>query len=102
MYAVAVRQLTRLSATTEPLPPPPPVPQVAALARVAPASAASHTFSLRQVVGAFQCTLTVTPPGELLLPRERLLAWLKWRFGVTPPSSRWLPVLNRYLTSLKD
>lgn len=97
MYTVAVRQLTHVSATTEPPPPPPPVPQIEALAHVRPASVASHTFSWRQVVGAFQYTLTVTSPGELLFPQERLLAWLKWRVEVTPPNNRWLPVLNRYL-----
>jgi hypothetical protein len=55
------------------------------------------TFTWRQVLGAFQYTLTVTPGKDLLYPQERLLAWLKWRVGVTPSSSRWLPVLQRYL-----
>jgi hypothetical protein len=40
----------------------------------------------------------VTSRQDLLYPQERLLAWLKWRIGVTPVSNRWLPVLQRYLT----
>jgi hypothetical protein len=92
-YTVAVRQLTVISAS---LPPPPPVPQIAESqgpeTRVPP-----KPFFWREVLGAFQYTITVKSAGELLYPQERLLAWLKWRIGVTPPSSRWLPVLSRYL-----
>jgi hypothetical protein len=100
IYTVAVRQLSLVSATIEPPPPPPPPPQpqIEAETRAAQTIAQPKTFSWRQVLGAFQYTLTVTPPQELLYPQERLLAWLKWRIGVTPPSNRWLPVLQRYLT----
>jgi hypothetical protein len=92
-YALAVRQLTVVSAS---LPAPPPVPQIAV--RHAPeTSVPPKPFSWREVLGAFQYTITVKSAGELLYPQERLLAWLKWRVGVTPPSSRWLPVLSRYL-----
>jgi hypothetical protein len=93
-YAVAVRQLTEVSAA---LPPPPPPIQIAVESRAREVSAPPKSFSWRQVLGAFQYTITVKPGGELLYPQERLLAWLKWRIGVTPPSSRWLPVLQRYL-----
>jgi hypothetical protein len=97
MYTVAVRQLTLVSATIEPPPPPPPQPQIALQAKPALATTQRESFSWRQVLGAFQYTLTVTPSDQVLYPEERLLAWLKWRVGVTPPSSRWLPVLQRYL-----
>jgi hypothetical protein len=98
MYTVAVRQLTLVSATIQPPPPPPPQPKIALEARTAETIAQPKTFSWRQVLGAFQYTVTVRPAKELLYPQERLLAWLKWRIGVTPPSNRWLPVLHRYLT----
>ncbi len=120
VYTVAVRQLTIVSATVEPPPPPPPQPQIIESARRAARQKATKplhlphpqiiesatratiaepkTFSWRQVSGAFQYTVTVTPASELLYPQERLLAWLKWRIGVTPPLNPWLPVLQRYLT----
>jgi hypothetical protein len=92
---VAVRQLTQVSATVGHEPPPPRAqPAKGTRAR---AVAPPRTFSWRQVLGAFQYTLTVTPDAQLQYPQERLLAWLKWRIGVTPSSSRWLPVLHRYL-----
>ena len=99
IYTIAVRQLTQVSAAVAPPPPPPPQPQIAATPRQAAAVGKPITFSWRQVLGAFQYTITVKPPQDLLYPQERLLAWLKWRISVTPPSSRWLPVLERYLSS---
>jgi hypothetical protein len=90
-YTIAVRQLTLVSASSRP----PPI-QVAER-QTAEASAPPKSFSWRQVLGAFQYTITVKPRGELLYPQERVLAWLKWRIGVTPSSSRWRPVLQRYL-----
>jgi len=98
IYTVAVRQLTQVSATVEPPPPPPPAPQIELQAHAANTTTQANTFSWRQVLGAFQYTITVTPGPQLLYPQERLLAWLKWRIGVTPLSNKWLPVLQRYLT----
>ena len=97
VFTVAVRQLTQASATMVPPPPPPPQPKIALQTGANPASTDSESFSWQQVLGAFQYTLTVAPKEQLLYPSERLLAWLKWRVGVTPSSSRWLPVLQRYL-----
>ncbi len=94
-YSIAVRQLTLVSATVRPQPPP---PVIDVATRAAESIGKGTTFSWRQVLGAFQYTVTVTPGQELLYPQERLLAWLKWRIGVTPPTNRWLPVLQRYLT----
>jgi hypothetical protein len=74
IYTVAVRQFTQLGATVD-----------------------RASFTWRQLAGAFQCTLTVSTNEEAIYPQERLLAWLKWRLGVTPSSSRWYPVLDRYL-----
>jgi hypothetical protein len=92
-YAIAVRQLTQVSASL--LPPPPPI-QIAER-RTPEVSVPPKPFSWRQVLGAFQYTITVRPASEMLYPQERLLAWLKWRVGVTPSASRWRPVLQRYL-----
>jgi hypothetical protein len=97
VYTVAVRQLTTMSATIRP-PPPPPQIQIARGSPAPEVAAPPTTFSWRQVLGAFQYTVTIKPKEELLYPQERLLAWLKWRIGVTPSSSRWLPVLQRYLS----
>jgi hypothetical protein len=93
-YTVAVRQLTQVSAVA-PLPPPP--IQIAVETSGPEVSVPPKSFSWREVLGAFQYTITVKPGGELLYSQERLLAWLKWRVGVTPPSSRWFSVLQQYL-----
>ena len=97
VYTIAVRQLTLVSATTRSRPPPQ-QPKIAMEVHAPEVAVPPKSFSWRQVVGAFQYTLTVTPGEELLYPQERLLAWLKWRVGVTPSSNRWLPVLQRYLS----
>jgi hypothetical protein len=93
-YTIAVRQLTQVSASFRP--PPPPI-QIAER-RTPEIIVPPKPFFWRQAQGAFQYTIIVKPAGELLYPQERLLAWLKWRIGVTPSSSRWRPVLGRYLS----
>ena len=100
IYTVAVRQLTHVTATVNPI-----ESRRRSRAAKAAAEAASpkQTFSWKQVRGAFQYTLSTTTglPGTLRYPEERLLAWLKWRIGVTPASSSWLPVLQRYQTLIE-
>ena len=101
-FTVSVRQLNQVSATTRTPPPPPPVPKIAGIKKVAGDKTAAEnsnktTFSWRQVQGAFQYTVTVKAANTLLSEQERLLAWLKWRIGVTPATNGWLPVLKRYL-----
>jgi hypothetical protein len=95
VFTISVRQLTEKSAT---IAPPPPPPKIALAAPTDAGLAEPSTFSWREVLGAFQYTVKVTPGKQLLFPQERLLAWLKWRISVTPPSNRWLPVLERYLS----
>ena len=93
---VSVRQLNQVSATARTQPPPPSVPKLA-VARTESESSGKETFSWRQVQGAFQYTVAVKP-GKVLLPeQERLVAWLKWRYSAVPATSRWKPVLQRYL-----
>jgi len=93
-YTIAVRQLTQVSSSFRP----PPTPIEIAERRTPGIVVPPKPFSWRQAQGAFQYTITLKPAGELLYPQERLLAWLKWRVGVTPPASRWRPVLGRYLS----
>ena len=93
-YTIAVRQLTQVSSSFRAPPPPIEIVERRTPEIVVP----PKPFSWRQAQGAFQYTITVKPAGELLYPQERLLAWLKWRIGVTPPASRWRPVLGRYLS----
>ncbi|WP_429360875.1 hypothetical protein [Paraburkholderia sp. MM5496-R1] len=73
-------------------------PQIARRAAKLPAvTAVPQTFSWRQLMGAFECTIVISTNENLLYPEERLLAWLKWRLQVASPTSRWYPVLQRYL-----
>ncbi len=95
VYDIAVRQLNVATAVTRV--PQPRTTLPSALAAVPPYS----RFSWRQVAGAFQFTITISTKGQLLLPEERLLAWLKWRIEVMPHYSRWYPVLKRYLTIIE-
>jgi hypothetical protein len=94
-FTVSVRQLHQVSATARTAPPPP-APQLAKV-RAASESSSKETFSWRQVQGAFQYTVTVEPGAVLLPEQERLVAWLKWRYASIPATSRWKPVLQRYL-----
>jgi hypothetical protein len=109
-YVVAVRQLTGATATVEPPPPPPPQPQVVSgsgggrtrvRATQRAEAPARQTFAWHQVAGAFQYTLSPSSGNDALVSDMRLVAWVKWRIGVTPVSNRWLPVLRRYLLSLE-
>ena len=99
---VSVRQLNVASATSVTQPPPPVIRVERGAFDETPDESQSggsqkETFSWRTVKGAFQYTITSESPKSLLLGQERLLAWLKWRIGVVPAKSRWLPVLQRYL-----
>jgi hypothetical protein len=95
-FTVSVRQLQPKSATTRTPPPPPPSPRVGIAGSKAEISN-KQTFAWRQVQGAFQYTITGKPEDELLPGQERLVAWLKWRCTTLPATSRWKPVLERYL-----
>ncbi len=99
VYDIAVRQLQVVQAVKAPPPPPPPQisiarPKTTALAAV---GTIGQLISWRQASGAFQFTITISTKNQILLKEERLLAWLKWRLDVMPHTSRWFPVLTRYL-----
>jgi hypothetical protein len=107
-YDIVIRQTTIKSATITPpppTPPPPPIPQVipasqhphSETAKTLSTITAPQTFTWRQVLGIFQVSIPITKKGQLLLPEERLLSWLLWKLTVVPTTSRWYPVLQRYL-----
>jgi hypothetical protein len=54
----------------------------------------------RYVVGMFQVTIPVKKDELLLRGEENTLAIMKWRLQQTPPSNRWYPVLQRYISYL--
>lgn len=78
-----------------------PAPPVTASSRRGRAEAASEggrrtPLTWREVLGTFQLTVPVSTREVLLRPEERLLAWLRWKISVMPPTRRWYHVLVRY------
>jgi hypothetical protein len=53
--------------------------------------------SYRYVVGTFQVKIPVTTADAILPAEEDTLAIMKWRLQQMAPSSRWYPVLTRYI-----
>jgi hypothetical protein len=51
----------------------------------------------RYVIGTFQVKIPVTTADVMLPVEENTLAIMKWRLQQLPPSSRWYPVLQRYI-----
>ncbi len=95
-FTVSVRQLAAASATARKPPPAPPEPKVAS-ARAESLGSEEQRFLWRQARGGFQYTVTAKSEKLLLSEQERLVAWLKWRIEIIPATSRWKPVLLRYL-----
>ncbi len=92
IFDVVVRQFSQATVQAQTPPPPPKI-------SVAPASSVvTHKrISWQNALGAFQYNLVISLKEQLLYPEERLLAWLKWRIGVTPHRNRWYPVFLQYL-----
>jgi hypothetical protein len=90
-YDIVLRQVTGASMTAPP--PPPPIQRGAATAAVA---GAGVTYTWRKILGAFQVSIVISAKEQILLPEERLLAWLRWKLQVVPSNVRWRPVLKRY------
>jgi len=70
-------------------------------AEQADATAGKRTL-WRQVLGTFQVSLAIKPPAEALLATERLYAVFSWIAEAVAPSSRWYPVMIRYLAQLGE
>jgi hypothetical protein len=90
-YDIVVRQVTSASMTAPP--PPPPIKRGTAAAA---AAGDGVTYTWRTVLGTFQVSIVISTKEQLLLPEERLLAWLRWKLEVVPSHVRWYPVLKRY------
>jgi Pro-kumamolisin, activation domain len=58
-------------------------------------------FNWRYVVGSFQITVPVEKDEEILPQDENLLAVLKWRQTILAKTSRWYPILQRYITHIE-
>jgi hypothetical protein len=54
-------------------------------------------FNWRYVVGSFQMTVPVEKDEEILPQDENLLAILKYRLTILSKTSRWYPILQRYI-----
>jgi hypothetical protein len=54
----------------------------------------------RYVIGTFQVKIPVTTAEVMLSAEENTLAIMKWRLQQLPFSSRWYPVLQRYISYL--
>jgi len=89
-YDIVVRQITKATAFPDEL-------QRFAARAVPAAAVVPQPFSWRRTSGTFQVTITISTKEQLLLPEERLLAWLKWKVSVVPKTLRFYPVLKRYL-----
>ena len=83
-YDIVIRQTTVDSSF---IPPPPSI--VAAALPVG-------DFSWQRTLGVFQLAIIISTKDQLVLSESRLLAWLRYKLTVVPPSSRWFPVLQRY------
>ena len=106
-FNVVVRRISsrRLNAAAAAPPPPQPQPKTQA----ATASAGDFTLGAvavstdrkliieRYVVGSFQIKIPVNTPKALLPAEENTLAILKARLAAMATTSRWYPVLERYI-----
>jgi hypothetical protein len=83
-YAVTVRQVSSIAG-----------------ARLADArgAAALRRYS-RRVVGGFQVNVVIRAADALLLSEEHSLAFFRWVLSTLAPTSRWYPVMQRYVDEL--
>ena len=72
--------------------------QVVNVLKEAAASNRKWMRNWRYVVGTFQVKIPVTTKEVMLYPEETTLAILKWRLQAISPTSRWYPVLKRYIS----
>ncbi len=89
IYNISIQQFEEAVAQQVTPPPPPQITTRRNAPNVPAAPSVPTTFSWHQLMGAFQCTIVISTKDQLFYPEERLLAWLKWRLQVAPPTSRW-------------
>lgn len=66
------------------------------------AVAAAPVRAWRYITGAFEVNIPVKADKDILPFDANTLAIFKWRLKVMPHSSRWYPVLLRYIATLSD
>lgn len=95
-YKVTVRQLTDSRLKTQV----PPTPQIvrAAATGVGTTGSVGKAQAWKRAVGAFQFVINIKVKEQILLKEERLLATLRWMLEKKPVTSRWFPVLQRYVS----
>jgi hypothetical protein len=96
-FDIVVRQVSEMSATIVAPPPLPQQPQIEVLAVGVVVSPPPQQITWRQVLAAFQITVTIEDQQDLLYPEERLLAWLRWVEQSIPHTNRWYPIFQRYI-----
>ncbi|MGD0242299.1 MAG: S53 family peptidase [Streptosporangiaceae bacterium] len=95
VYTIVVRQVTNFTSAT--------VGRLPGTADTAPRPDGSvGAAAERRVLGSFQLTVPVKTEEALLEPEERLLAIMRWIGEGIPPSDRWSPVFDRYVTQIAD
>lgn len=85
-FQVVVRRITSRQLATQ-------QPAIGVTAR----QDAKGDYNWRYVVGSFAMTVPVEKDEEILPQDENLLAILKWRLTILTKSSRWYPILQRYV-----
>lgn len=63
-------------------------------------AAARRPRTWRRTTGIFRLTIPVSTKALLLEPEERYLSLMKWVSEAIPATSRWYPVMERYLSQI--
>jgi Pro-kumamolisin, activation domain len=95
-FVITVRRI----ATRRPEPPPP-VVQIDAVAGADAVERPRRVRNWRYVTGSFAVTIPVSSPRFMLPREESTLAVMKWKLAETPTTSRWRPVLLRYIAQIE-
>jgi hypothetical protein len=61
---------------------------------------AAQRPGLRRVIGAFQISIPIVAPEDLLPSEERSLAFFRWVLSTMAPTDRWRPVMERYIKQI--
>jgi Pro-kumamolisin, activation domain len=96
-FTVTVRRIT----TRQPEPTPPPIEIDEAAGAEAVRKKPQRIRNWRYVTGSFAVTIPVSGPRFMLPREESTLAVMKWKLAETPATSRWRPVLLRYIAQLE-
>jgi hypothetical protein len=99
-FTVTVRRVT----TRQPEPTPPPIQINAVVGDAAPGAVEKRPRRVRNwryVTGSFAVMIPVSGPRFMLPREESTLAVMKWKLAETPTTSRWRPVLLRYIAQLE-